>query len=66
MKPERKGLLMDAILTYLQNRVAEYNAEKCKQNLYQDQRTFDYGPEWLTLAFLPDADVEMIAGKILG
>ena len=66
MTAERKGLLMSAILTYLGNEVRKFNTEKVKQNLYQAQKTFDYGTEWITLAFLPDADIEMIATKILG
>jgi len=62
----RKGILINAILSYLKDEVHKHNAEMQKYHLPGEYRTFCYGTEFLRLVFLDDADIEMIATKILG
>lgn len=62
----RKGIKIQAVLTYLQNEVREFNKEKQRLNLPGEYRTFCYGTMFLKLAFMDDADLDFIATKILG
>ena len=62
----RKSILINAILSYLKNEVVEFNRDKQKYHRPGPYRTFCYGTEFLRLVFLDDADIEMIATKILG
>lgn len=61
-----KALLINAICNYLQDQIAIGNKVLCQQNLWDQQKPFDYGDMWLRLAFMSDEAIKQIAGKILG
>ena len=66
MTPKRKALLIRTILNFLSDETKRKNREMVKQNLFLEQKAFDYDDMFLRFAFLQDKDLEHISSKILG
>lgn len=65
MSPENKGILINAIVSYLSGENKKKNKELAKQNMHSEQTAFDAGTCFLDLAFMPDDELDKIAKLVL-
>ena len=56
LKPERKGILISAIINHLNADVKKQNEKLCRQNLFSEQKPEHGGDMVFKLAFMPDKD----------
>jgi hypothetical protein len=65
MKNTEKGILISAIIGRLEEQNKKRNADLCKQNLFSDQKAFDRGAMFFTLAFMADDEFNKIAAMVI-
>jgi hypothetical protein len=63
---ERKGILINSILNYLEAETLKKNKKLASENLHDRQTAFDRGDMFITLAFMPYEDIKNISRYILG
>ena len=60
-----KSILINAIINYLSEENKKRNKKLCSENIFSDQKAFDAGDMFLTLAFMPDDELNKIASLII-
>jgi len=60
-----RSILIKSIINYLSEENKKRNKELCKQNLFSEQKAFDSVDMFFKLAFMPDDELNKIAGLII-
>lgn len=64
MKTGIKSIMIKVIIDNLEAENKRKNATLCKENLFSQQKPFDRGEMFISLAFMPDEDFNRIANMI--
>jgi hypothetical protein len=66
MTSAAKDLLISAIITQLAENNKKRNAALCKKNLHAEQKAFDHGEMFISLAFMEEGELSKIAALMFG